>query len=228
MDIYQHQVPGPNHSARAVAITLPVGNLAHTANLGSEGLLAYFARVSNAANQLNIATGPRLIKRLIADAEWSPLDMVNVVFEIETSRAIARQILRHWSARFQEFSQRWAAVDAEPYMTIARAAVPGRRAETQRMTADQEAAWYGEQIRTWRVAHSRYKAAIEAGQHPESARCILPEGMAPSFLYANATLRTWLHYAQLRMKKNTQLEHRWIAEQVWEHLIFHYPVLGEV
>lgn len=195
----------------------------------SEELLAYFARVSNAANQDKHATGPKLIRRLIKDNEWSPLDMVCVTFEIQTSRRISRQILRHWSARFQEFSQRWATLDeqTEPYYSEARMAVKGNRALTVEAEEELKIFWKAEQKRIWNFAWERYQEALKRGQHPEDACVVLPEGMAPSRLYAQGSLRTWLHYSLLRTKPQTQREHRTIAQSLWDEIGKFYPTLYE-
>lgn len=215
------------HTARVVALTQPKADV--TSCTTPQELLAYFARVSNAANRDNHLTGARLIRRLIADEEWSPLDMVNINFEIATSRRISRQILRHWSMRFQEFSQRWAVLDNQlPYYTRARLRDATNRAATTPATDDEINLWYDEQRILWNYSFTRYRMALERGQHPESACVILPEGMAPSLLNVNATLRTWLHYSTLRRKPSTQEEHRTIADQVWACCCEEFPILERV
>jgi len=217
----------PKHSVWLTAMTQPEPGATSCATPAE--LLAYFARVSSAANQDKHLTGPRLIRRLIRDAEWSPLDMVTLNFEVHTSRRIARQMLRHWTIRFQEFSQRWSAdIPPTPYLTPARMAVPGQRAEAREADPLYSASWIARQMRVWEAAWVEYQDALKEGQHPETACVVLPEGMAPSRMHTQATLRTWYHYSWLRMKPNTQAEHRLLAEQVWAVLVEKFPVLGEI
>lgn len=214
------------HTAIMLSRQMPIPD--RTSCTTSAELLAYHARISNAANRDNHLTGPKLIKRLVEDQEWSPLDMVNCAFEIKTSRRISRQILRHWSMRFQEFSYRWAVMpDEEPYFTLARLRDPKNRGATLPASQDVIEGWYSDQEEIWSQAKARYNRALAEGQHPESACVVLPEGMAPSLLNVNASVRSWLHYSALRRKPNTQVEHRLIAEQVWSELQAEYPQLKE-
>jgi len=216
----------PKHRATLIAMTQPLpGRLPpECADPGS--LLAYLARISNAANQENWRTGPRLLRRLIRDGEWSPLDQVTMNFEIETNRRIARQMLRHWTIKPQEFSQRWAEVPPKPYYTELRDRDPKNRANSVVSTDPHRIeAWRTNQWFIWDNAWDVYQEALANGVHPEVAVAVLPEGMAPSRLYMQATVRTWLHYSLLRLKPNTQKEHRFIAEDIWQALAEFFPDL---
>ena len=182
-------------------------------------LIAYCARVSNPDNQNNKETSEKLIKYLIKNKHWSPLEMVNACIEIETTRDIARQILRHRSFSFQEFSQRYA--DPTKDLTY-----ETRDARFQDKTNRQNSIDYDptdepqrrlnenfrmQQMKIWWAAKKTYEWAIENGIAKEQARAILPEGMTVSRLYMNGTLRSWVHYIDLRSANGTQKEHQAIA-----------------
>lgn len=210
---------------RLIAVTQPVINEVPD----SQSLLAYFARVSSTANQLNHDSGPKLIASLVKRKEWSPLDMVNAVFEIETTRDIARQILRHISFRFQEFSQRYSEV-TEPFVH--------REVRMQHKTDRQMSVeiddpvlskeWTRLQITVEDAVNKAYTDALNYGIAKEVARAVLPEGMTMSRLYMQGTLRSWIHYLQLRTDMKTQKEHRLLAEQMQEILLQHFPALHDV
>ncbi len=212
-------------SVTLVGVTRP---MIEGVNTASE-LLAYCARVSSSANQMNHETGPRLIKSLLRRQEWSPLEMVSLTMEIETTRDIARQILRHRSFSFQEFSQRYAAVAEPPVYREARLQHP-----TDRQASVSTDDWLVND--TWSrlqqevAEHTRvcYKAALAAGIAKEQARALLPEGMTPSRLYMAGTLRSWWHYTELRMTPGTQKEHREIAAAARDILLDQFPMLEEV
>lgn len=209
---------------RLIAITQPVIPEVST----PAELLAYCARVSSTANQMNHATGPKLIKSLITREEWSPLEMVSLTMEVETTRDIARQILRHRSFAFQEFSQRYAEVEDEPVFRRARDQHPtDRQASIEIDKPSAQDDWRRAQERVWREAIRAYKAARRRGMAKEVARTVLPEGMTRSRLYAQGSLRSWWHYTALRMQPGTQAEHREIAEAVRPILLTWFPMLGE-
>lgn len=212
-------------TVRLIAITHPVIEGVST----PAELLAYCARVSSTSNQMNHATGPRLIKSLITREEWSPLEMVSLTMEIETTRDIARQILRHRSFSFQEFSQRYAVVTDE---FVSREARMQHATDRQSSLPCENAAiadW-------WRCAqashaeHSRklYDAALGMGIAKEQARAVLPEGMTPSRLYVQGSLRSWWHYTGLRIQAGTQAEHREIAEAARTIVLDHFPMFQDV
>jgi len=178
-------------------------------------LIAFCARVSNPANQLNAGTSEKLIKYLVKNQHWSPLEMVSACLEIETTRDIARQILRHRSFSFQEFSQRYAdpTKDFEFVYRDARLQDPSNRQNSIATDNLAVQAWWQErQKRVIEEAKEAYEWAISYGIAKEQARAVLPEGLTVSRLYMNGTLRSWIHYIQLRSANGTQQEHIDIAK----------------
>lgn len=178
----------------------------------AQELVAYCARVSNPSNQHNTETSEKLIRYLIKHGHWSPLEMVSACLEIETTRDIARQILRHRSFSFQEFSQRYAVADVEFENREARLQDTTNRQnsiETQDESLKQH--WLKQQKQVQDYARSAYQWALARGIAKEQARAVLPEGMTASRLYMQGTLRSWVHYIELRSGNGTQLEHRDIA-----------------
>jgi len=178
-------------------------------------LIAFCARVSNPANQLNAGTSEKLIKYLVKNQHWSPLEMVSACVEIETTRDIARQILRHRSFSFQEFSQRYAdpTKDFEFVYRDARLQDPSNRQNSIKNDNLAVQAWWQErQKRVIEEAKEAYEWAISYGIAKEQARAVLPEGLTVSRLYMNGTLRSWIHYIQLRSANGTQQEHIDIAK----------------
>ena len=206
-----------------------------TEDISSEGiddaleLVAFCARVSNPSNQLNTETSEKLIKYLIKNAHWSPLEMVSACLEIETTRDIARQILRHRSFSFQEFSQRYAnpVKDLEFVTREARLQDPKNR-QNSIETTDTEIInrWNQKQNEVIDLAINAYNWAIESGIAKEQARSVLPEGNTVSRLYMNGTLRSWRHYIQLRAANGTQKEHMEIAKACAEVINTIFP-MGE-
>jgi thymidylate synthase (FAD) len=193
----------------------------------AENLVAYMARVSNPENQDNPTTAPKLLAYLIKHKHWSPFEMVNVCMEIETTRDIARQILRHRSFSFQEFSQRYAEVvnwdkgEARLQDNKNRQnSIPTQDRELQRWWDEQQAA-------VWKKSTEAYKLALQQGMAKEVARKVLPEGLAMSRMYMNGTLRSWLHYVDIRCDVSTQKEHREIAQQCKVVLSSLFPSLFE-
>jgi thymidylate synthase (FAD) len=185
-------------------------------------LVAYCARVSNPANQFNTETSEKLIKYLIKHQHWSPLEMVSACIEIETTRDIARQILRHRSFSFQEFSQRYADPTAElgEAFVIREARFQDTKNrqnsvkfdmndESQRLLAIE---WERAQKRVLFAVEKEYKWAIANGIAKEQARAVLPEGLTVSRMYMNGTIRSWIHYINLRKENGTQKEHMEIAQ----------------
>ena len=178
-----------------------------------EALIAEMARVSNPDNKNNTATAPKLIKYLIDNKHWSPFEMVNVCMEIVTTRDIARQILRHRSFSFQEFSQRYAVatsfISAEARMQDEK----NRQNSIETYDVALQGWWTDIQDRMIRESTLLYQLALDRGIAKETARKVLPEGLTESTMYMNGTLRSWLHYIDIRCDKATQKEHRLIAEQ---------------
>ena len=178
-------------------------------------LIAFCARVSNPSNQLNSETSEKLIKYLIKNHHWSPLEMVNVCLEIETTRDIARQILRHRSFSFQEFSQRYANPTEDLDFVIRETRLQdtkNRQNSIENIDLKLEEEWKTRQKKGIEEAINNYKWAIENGIAKEQARVVLPEGNTVSRLYMNGTLRSWIHYIQLRASHGTQKEHIEIAK----------------
>jgi thymidylate synthase (FAD) len=209
--------------ATLVAYSKPVGAI-HTGERGYKGLdniqdlVAYCARVSNPGNQANTKTTPKLLKYLIKHKHWSPFEMASATIEVETTRDIGRQLLRHRSFSFQEFSQRYADVrdlDGELVIRKARLQDPKNR-QNSVITDDTNLhiAWEQHQRNVWSTAMKAYEWAIENGIAKEQARVVLPEGTTASRLYVNGTIRSWIHYVELRSANGTQLEHIQLAQEI--------------
>jgi thymidylate synthase (FAD) len=180
----------------------------------AQELIAYCARVSNPSNQLNSETSEKLIRYLVRHAHWSPLEMVSACVEITTTRDIARQILRHRSFSFQEFSQRYAdpTKDLKFVTREARLQDPKNRQNSVEVEDQQlQNEWYRAQQRVIYAAQREYEWAIANGIAKEQARAVLPEGLIESRLYMNGTLRSWIHFIELRSGNGTQKEHQLIA-----------------
>lgn len=188
-----------------------------------EDLIAYMARVSAPENQDNKETGPKLVKYLIKHKHWSPLEMVNVCLEIQTTRDIARQILRHRSFSFQEFSQRYAV--AQDFELSEARMQDNKNRQNSLVTNDYEIQnwWNAAQLRIQTDAEYVYNAALKKGIAKEQARKLLPEGMTMSKMYMNGTLRSWLHYVDIRCDMATQKEHREVAEKCRDELTKLFP-----
>lgn len=177
-----------------------------------EEKVAYCARVSNPENQHNNETAPKLLKYLMKHKHWSPFEMANVCMEIETTRDIARQILRHRSFSFQEFSQRYAVVNDYSIRECRMQDNKNRQNSLRTDDLELQNWWQATQLRVQHEAQFMYQAALNRGIAKEQARALLPEGMAVSRMYMNGTLRSWLHYIEVRTDPSTQKEHRDVAE----------------
>jgi thymidylate synthase (FAD) len=194
-------------------------------------LVAFCARVSNPSNQFNTETSEKLIKYLIKHQHWSPLEMVSACLEIETTRDIARQILRHRSFSFQEFSQRYAdpTKDLSFVLREARLQDTKNRQNSVENTNLALAAWWEErQKRVIKEAEEAYAWAIENGIAKEQARAVLPEGLTVSRLYMNGTLRSWIHFIELRSANGTQKEHQEVARQCAKVIAEVFPLANEL
>ena len=211
-------------TVKLIAYTQPTD-----ASISMAEFIAYCARVSNPANQSNTLTAPKLLRYLATHKHWSPFEMANLVIEIETTRDIARQILRHRSLHFQEFSQRYAEVESAPMYREARMQDKANR-QSSIETDDEklQSEWDFYQWRAWDASESAYQWALSKGIAKEVARAVLPEGMTMSRMYVNGTVRSWIHYCSVRMDASTQKEHREIAEACWAIVVDAVPALGEV
>jgi len=225
---------------KLVAISKP--NAGVTGCVDVNELIAYTARVSNPTNQNNSETAPRLLKYLIKHQHWSPFEMVHMTLEIKTTRDISRQILRHRSFSFQEFSQRYA--ESENFVTReARLQDPKNRQNSIELNVDDYGkggegsmssseerlyeSWSIKQKQLLNKVREVYSWALDNGIAKEQARAILPEGNTQTTLYMAGSLRSWIHFCKLRMSVETQKEHRVVARQCWEHIKTHFPDIAE-
>jgi thymidylate synthase (FAD) len=211
--------------AKLVSYSKPCGE----EPMSLQNLVAYCARVSNPANQSNTETNEKLIKYLIKNNHWSPLEMVSVCIEIETTRDIARQILRHRSFSFQEFSQRYAVADLGFIKKEARLQDTKNRQNSIPIENDAVLADKWETVQYLLIEHAEdaYKWALENGIAKEQARAVLPEGITVSRMYMNGTLRSWVHYIQLRSGNGTQKEHQQVALACAEAIAPIFPMIME-
>tara|TARA_B100001250_G_scaffold241982_1_gene207946 strand:- start:1136 stop:1798 length:663 start_codon:yes stop_codon:yes gene_type:complete len=199
---------------KLISYSKPTEDIANDGIDNAQELVAFCARVSNPSNQLNTETSEKLIKYLIKNAHWSPLEMVSACLEIETTRDIARQMLRHRSFSFQEFSQRYANPVKDLEFTIRDARLQDPKNRQNSVENEDELiskAWKEKQEKLINEATNAYNWAIENGIAKEQARAVLPEGNTVSRLYMNGTLRSWIHYIELRSANGTQREHMEIA-----------------
>jgi len=186
-------------------------------------LIAYTARVSNPANQSNLETAPRLLRYLIKENHWSPFEMVHMTIEIKTTRDIARQILRHRSFSFQEFSQRYAVAPGFESREVRLQDEKNRQNSVETDDRNLNEWWQMEQRKVQARAEMSYKDALAKGVAKEQARALLPEGLTQSTLYMAGSLRSWIHYCDLRRGNGTQKEHAEIADKCWEIIRVHFP-----
>lgn len=216
---------------KLVALTQPrISNDKIRSMMNPQDFISYCARVSNPSNQNNFDTSEKLLRYCVVNQHWSIFEMVHAVIEINTTRDIARQILRHRSFSFQEFSQRYADPTQLGFET--------RKARLQDQKNRQNSidAASAEVVQTWEAKQQQiihesklaYKWAIENGVAKEQARSVLPEGCTQSRLYMSGSLRSWIHYCDLRMGNGTQLEHREIAVGCWNLLKHEFKFLGEL
>lgn len=193
-----------------------------------QDLVAYCARVSNPSNQSNTETSDRLLRYLIKNQHWSPFEMVNICLEITTTRDIARQILRHRSFSFQEFSQRYADPVKELNFVLREARLQDTKNRQNSIATDDpilRATWEKLQAELIMAAKNAYTWAIDNGIAKEQARAVLPEGLTESRLYVNGTVRSWIHYILLRQENGTQKEHADIALMCAEVISKVFPLI---
>jgi thymidylate synthase (FAD) len=218
-------------NVRMVSYSKPSDEMFEEGLVDVQELVAFCARVSNPSNQFNTETSEKLIKYLIKHQHWSPLEMVSACLEIETTRDIARQILRHRSFSFQEFSQRYAdpTKDLSFVLREARLQDTKNRQNSVENTNLALAAWWEErQKRVIKEAEEAYAWAIENGIAKEQARAVLPEGLTVSRLYMNGTLRSWIHFIELRSANGTQKEHQEVARQCAKVIAEVFPLANEL
>ena len=208
-------------------------------NLGiadAQELVAYCARVSNPSNQLNTETSEKLIRYLIKHQHWSPLEMVSACLEITTTRDIARQILRHRSFSFQEFSQRYADPTKDLSFVTREARLQDTKNRQNSIEIDRlneehtaiEREWYERQIDLIEYVRDTYTWAVANGIAKEQARAVLPEGLMESRLYMNGTLRSWIHFIELRSGNGTQKEHQEVARACASVIASVFPLTSDL
>lgn len=217
------------NTARIIAVTQPIINKID-GPMSVDEFVAYVARVSNPSNQNNNETAPKLLRYLAKHKHWSPFEMVHIVMEINTTRDIARQILRHRSFSFQEFSQRYADPTQDLGFVTREARLQDTKNRQNSIETDDpflKKDWKTYQAEVIESAQEAYKWAIENGIAKEQARSVLPEGLTSSRLYMAGSLRSWIHYAQVRSDVSTQKEHRDIAVDAWYQITAQFPSLTD-
>ncbi len=208
-------------SVKLIGVTAPCAG-----HNSAEDMIVYMARVSNPSNQDMTRGDEKLIRYLIKNQHWSPFEMVNVVMEISTTRDIARQILRHRSFSFQEFSQRYADPTKDLGFDLREARLQdtkNRQNSIETEDSELKSEWIIKQMSVIAEAKQAYEWAIENGIAKEQARAVLPEGNTQSRMYMNGSLRSWIHYCQLRMANGTQKEHKEVATECWEIIRDKFP-----
>ena len=224
--------------ARLISYTQPTAEMAELGLTDAKELVAFCARVSNPGNQINSETSDKLINYLIKHKHWSPLEMASACIEITTTRDIARQILRHRSFSFQEFSQRYAAVDTDSFV-LRDARLQDHKNRQNSIEIDDRTIldpktlmnsgwlkeeWRKQQRKVIAAAKEAYEWALANNIAKEQARAVLPEGLTPSTMYMNGTLRSWVHYIELRSDNGTQKEHREVAIACAEAIAKIWPI----
>ena len=208
-------------NVKLISLTQPIHH--EIDDMSAEDIIAYCARVSNPKNQMNTATAPKLLKFLIKHKHWSPFELANMCVEIKTSRAIAAQILRHRSFSFQEFSQRYSEATDLDSLELRSPAEKNRQSSANVIDDVQL------RVKARSVMHQAklaYDELIEAGVAKECARAVLPLGTQTT-MYMNGTVRSWIHYIQLRTEENTQKEHRDIASAIQDIFVKQFPNTSE-
>ena len=215
---------------KLISYSKPSRELVNDGLYDVQELIAFCARVSNPSNQFNTETSEKLIKYLIKHKHWSPLEMVSACLEVETTRDIARQMLRHRSFSFQEFSQRYADPTKDLSFVLREARlqdVKNRQNSIENTNLALAAFWQERQKRVIEEAKNAYEWAIENGIAKEQARAVLPEGLTASRLYVNGTLRSWIHFIEVRSDPSTQLEHREVARECAKVIAEIFPLAEE-
>jgi thymidylate synthase (FAD) len=223
------------NDAKVIAITKPVIRIDDAGEkngklLTAEEFIAYTARVSNPSNQHNTLTAPKLLSYLIKNKHWSPFEMVSITMEINTTRDISHQIIRHRSFSFQEFSQRYADPTKDMEFVTRESRLQDAKNRQNSIETDNKLLckqWYAKQLQQSHEAVLAYKWAIENGIAKEQARIILPEGLTTTRLYMSGTLRSWIHYIDVRAEAGTQKEHRQVALAAQKEILQHFPSLKD-
>ena len=223
------------NDAKIIAVTQPMirtddVNDRCGKRLTAEEFIAYTARVSNPSNQHNTLTASKLLKYLIEHNHWSPFEMVSVTMEINTTRDISHQIIRHRSFTFQEWSQRYADPTKDMSFVTREARLQDAKNRQNSIETDDEGltdVWEKKQKSLTNLAGIYYKEAIELGIAKEQCRAILPEGLTTTRLYMSGTLRSWIHYIDVRATEGTQKEHREVALSAQKGILDHFPSLTE-
>ena len=217
------------NTARIIAVTQPLLNK-DDGPLTVDEFIAYVARVSNPSNQNNTLTATKLLRYLAKHKHWSPFEMVHIVMEINTTRDIGRQILRHRSFTFQEFSQRYADPTKDMGFVTREARLQDTKNRQNSVETDDEklaSNWEKEQRLVRLASTEAYTWAINNGIAKEQARAVLPEGLTMSRMYMAGSLRSWIHYCQVRTDVATQKEHREIALDAWYQITAQFPSLTD-
>jgi thymidylate synthase (FAD) len=229
------------NDAKIIAITQPLikipitegkyGLTVDERNMSSDEFIAYTARVSNPSNQHNTLTAPKLLSYLIKHKHWSPFEMVSITMEINTTRDISHQIIRHRSFSFQEFSQRYADPTKDMQFVTREARLQDAKNRQNSIEMKEETAlsvwWESCQRMAYSVAKNDYTYAVENGIAKEQARAVLPEGLTTTRLYMSGTLRSWIHYIDVRAEEGTQKEHRLIALAARDEILGRFPSLND-
>jgi len=219
---------------RLVSYSKPSREMYDEGLMDAQELMAYCARVSNPTNQFNTETSEKLIRYLIKHKHWSPLEMVSACLEIETTRDIARQILRHRSFSFQEFSQRYADPTKDLSFVLREARLQDEKNRQNSIEMEPTIGnaviadeWKQRQLDLIRQVEETYNWAVSKGIAKEQARAVLPEGLTVSRLYMNGTLRSWVHFIELRSGNGTQKEHMLVARQCAKVIAEAFPMANE-
>jgi len=219
-----------NMDVKLISYSKPSREMYEEGLMDMQELVAFCARVSNPSNQMNMATADKLIRYLINNKHWSPLEMVSACLEVTTTRDIARQILRHRSFSFQEFSQRYADPTQDLDFVIRDARLQdtkNRQNSIETSDAELQAWWNAKQQFIINYVKETYSEAINKGIAKEQARAILPEGNTVSRLYVNGTLRSWIHFIELRSGHGTQKEHMEVARECARVIAEVFPMASE-
>jgi thymidylate synthase (FAD) len=219
-----------NMKVRMISYSKPSREMYDEGLMDVQELIGFCARVSNPSNQFNTQTSEKLIRYLIKHKHWSPLEMVSACLEVETTRDIARQILRHRSFSFQEFSQRYADPTKDLDFVLREARLQdekNRQNSVDTNDVELKAWWDAKQKFLLEYVKTTYAEAIERGIAKEQARCILPEGNTVSRLYMNGTLRSWIHFIELRSANGTQKEHMEVARECARVIAEVFPMADE-
>jgi thymidylate synthase (FAD) len=215
---------------KLISVSKPSREMYDEGIYDAQELIGFCARVSNPSNQFNTETSEKLIKYLVKHQHWSPLEMVSACLEIETTRDIARQILRHRSFSFQEFSQRYADPTKDLDFVVREARLQDPKNRQNSVVSDDselQAWWDAKQKFIIETVRSTYAEAISKGIAKEQARAILPEGNTVSRLYMNGTLRSWVHFIELRSANGTQLEHQLVAKECAKAIAEIFPMIND-